>query len=74
MRVIIDNKKIGENIKNLRLENNMNLDELSSVTGIEKNILINYELGKKQLNIKNLIIVCNYFRIKIDDLVSYQII
>ena len=74
MRVIIDNKKIGENIKNLRLENNMNLDELSSVTGIEKNILINYELGKKQLNIKNLIIVCNYFRIKIDDLVSYQIL
>ena len=74
MRVIIDNKKIGDNIKNLRLENNMNLDELSSVTGIEKNILINYELGKKQLNIKNLIIVCNYFRIKIDDLVSYQII
>ena len=74
MRVIIDNKKIGENIKNLRLENNMNLDELSSVTGIAKNNLINYELGKKQLNIKNLIIVCNYFRIKIDDLVSYQII
>lgn len=74
MRVIIDNKKIGENIKNLRIENNMNLDELSSVTGIEKSILINYELGKKQLNIKNLIIVCNYFRIKIDDLVSYQII
>ena len=74
MRVIIDNKKIGENIKNLRSKNNMNLDELSSVTGIEKNILINYELGKKQLNIKNLIILCNYFRIKIDDLVSYQII
>lgn len=74
MRVIIDNKKIGENIKNLRLENNMNLDELSSVTGIAKNILINYELGKKQLNIKNLIIVCNYFKKKIDDLVSYQII
>ena len=74
MRVIIDNKKIGENIKNLRLENNMNLDELSSVTDIAKNILINYELGKKQLNIKNLIIVCNYFKIKIDDLVSYQII
>ena len=69
MRVIIDNKKIGENIKNLRLENNMNLDELSSVTGIAKNILINYELGKKQLNIKNLIIVCNYFKKKIDDLV-----
>lgn len=74
MRVIIDNKKIGENIKNLRLENNMNLDELSSVTGIAKNNLINYELGKKQLNIKNLIIVCNYFKIKIDDLVSYQIL
>ena len=74
MRVIIDNKKIGENIKNLRLENNMNLDELSSVTGIAKNNLINYELGKKQLNIKNLIIVSNYFKIKIDDLVSYQII
>ena len=74
MRVRINNKKIGENIKNLRLENNMNLDELSSVTGIAKNNLINYELGKKQLNIKNLIIVCNYFKIKIDDLVSYQII
>ena len=74
MRVIINNKEIGNNIKELREKNNNSLDDLSLMTGIAKNNLINYESGKRQISIEEVIIICNLFNVKIDDFVSYQII
>lgn len=74
MRVIINNKEIGNNIKELREKNNNSLDDLSLMTGIAKNNLINYESGKRQISIEEVIILCNLFNVKIDDFVSYQII
>ena len=44
------------------------------MTGIAKNNLINYESGRKQISIKEVIILCNLFNVKIDDFVSYQVI
>ena len=74
MRVIINNKEIGNNIKLLRDNNNITVDDLSLLAGIAKNNLINYESGKKQISIGDLILICNYFNVKIDSLVSYCII
>ena len=74
MRVIINNKEIGNNIKALRGKNNNSLDDLSLMTGIAKNNLINYESGKRQISIEEVIILCNLFNVKIDDFVYYQII
>ena len=74
MRVIINNKEIGNNIKELREKNNNSLDDLSLMTGIAKNNLINYESGKRQISIEEVIILCNLFNVKIDDFISYQII
>ena len=74
MRVIINNKEIGNNIKELRGKNNNSLDDLSLMTGIAKNNLINYESGKRQISIEEVIILCNLFNVKIDDFVYYQII
>ena len=74
MRVIINNKEIGNNIKELREKNNNSLDDLSLMTGIATNNLINYESGKRQISIEEVIILCNLFNVKIDDFVSYQII
>lgn len=74
MRVIINNKEIGNNIRLLREKNNNSLDDLSLMTGIAKNNLINYESGRKQISIKEVIILCNLFNVKIDDFVSYQVI
>lgn len=74
MRVIINNKEIGNNIKILREKNNNSLDDLSLMTGIAKNNLINYESGKRQISIEEVIILCNLFNVKIDDFVSYQVI
>ena len=74
MRVIINNKEIGNNIKMLRDNNNITVDDLSLLAGIAKNNLINYESGKKQISIGDLILICNYFNVKIDSLVSYSII
>ncbi len=74
MRVIINNKEIGNNIRILREQNNKSIDELSLLAGIAKNNLINYESGKRQISIKEVIILCNLFNVKIDDFVSYQVI
>ena len=63
MRVIINNKEIGNNIKELREKNNNSLDDLSLMTGIAKNNLINYESGKRQISIKEVIILCNLFNV-----------
>lgn len=74
MKVIINNKEIGNNIKELRENRNMTIDSLSLLAGIAKNKLINYESGNKQITVDDLILICNYFNIKIDSLISYQII
>ena len=74
MRVIINNKEIGNNIKELRGKNNNSLDDLSLMTDIAKNNLISYESGKRQISIEEVIILCNLFNVKIDDFISYQII
>lgn len=74
MRVIINNKEIGNNIKKIREKNNVSIDDLSLLAGIAKNTLINYESGKKQITIDDLILICNHFNVTIDSMVSYQII
>ena len=74
MRVIINNKVIGNNIKKLREKNNVSLDDLSLLAGIAKNTLMNYESGIKQITINDLIFICNHFNVTIDSMVSYQII
>lgn len=61
-------------VTELREKNNNSLDDLSLMTGIAKNNLINYESGKRQISIEEVIILCNLFNVKIDDFVSYQII
>lgn len=74
MRVIINNKEIGKNIKTLRENNNVSIEDLSLLAGIAKNTLMNYELGNKQITIDDLILICNHFNVTIDSMVSYQII
>lgn len=74
MRVIINNKEIGKNIKKIREKNNVSLDDLSLLEGIAKNTLMNYESGNKQITINDLIFICNHFNVTIDSMVSYQII
>lgn len=74
MRVIINNKEIGNNIKKIREKNNVSIDDLSLLAGIAKNTLINYESGKKQITIDDLILICNHFNVTIDSMFSYQII
>lgn len=74
MRVIINKKEIGNNIKLLREKNKMTVDDLSLILNINRIVLLDYEKGLKQINIRDVIVLCNYFNIKIDDFVSYQVI
>ena len=74
MRVVINNEEIGNRIKTIREKANISLNDLSKNIGISKNVLMLYEEGNKQINITNVIKICNYFNEKIDNLVSYKIL
>ena len=74
MKIIINNEVIGKNIKSLREKNNISIDELSFLAGISKNRLINYEDGYKNINVKDIISLCNFFNIPIDSIVAYMIL
>ena len=74
MRVVINNEEIGNRIKTIREKANISLNDLSKNIGISKNVLMLYEEGNKQINITNVIKICNYFNEEIDNLVSYTIL
>jgi len=74
MRVVINNEEIGNRIKTIREKANISLNDLSKNIGISKNVLMLYEEGNKQVNINNIIKICNYFNEEIDNLVSYTIL
>lgn len=74
MRVVINNEEIGNRIKTIREKANISLNDLSKNIGISKNVLMLYEEGNKQVNVNNIIKICNYFNEEIDNLVSYTIL
>ena len=63
-------KKLGENIKQLRIENNMSVKELSQKTGIRIPYLYKIEQGKAYgvCIEKHLYKICCVFKIKMSDL------
>lgn len=63
-------KKLGENIKKLRIENNMSVKELSQKTGIRIPYLYKIEQGKAYgvCIEKHLYKICCVFKIKMSDL------
>ena len=63
-------KKLGENIKQLRIENNMSVKELSQKAGIRIPYLYKIEQGKAYgvCIEKHLYKICCVFKIKMSDL------
>ncbi|MGR8823417.1 helix-turn-helix domain-containing protein [Leuconostoc citreum] len=57
-------------LKELRKNRNVILDEVSSVTGINRATLNRYENGNTEPNIKTLIKLADYFNVSIDYLVG----
>ena len=73
MRVLLNNIKIGENIHNARMNKNISINQLSNEIEISEETLTNYEAGKKLPNLENCIKICNYFQMRLDDLLVYNL-
>lgn len=59
----------ANNLKNLRQQNNLTQSELGNKLDITKQIISNYENGKKLPNLYTVIKISNYFNCSIDSLV-----
>jgi len=58
--------KPANRLKELRLENNLTIDELSNKVGIPKISLVKYENGVIFLRVSDLIKLAHYFDCRID--------
>lgn len=61
------------NLKKLRNENNLTLDQLSKEVEISNPLLSNYEQGKVNPPIKNLFKLADYFGVSIDYLLGHEV-
>ena len=60
----------GERLKQLRTEKNITQRELADYLGIATNAYQNYEYDKRDMNIKSLTVLADYFDCSIDYLVG----
>ena len=68
-----DNKILGSNIKNLRNNKKISLEELSTELDISIDNLGNYENGSKNIPITELLKFANFFEVSVDQLVGFRI-
>ena len=61
-----------KNLKLLRKEKKLTLEELSKIIGISNQMLSNYELGKVNPPLELIIKLSNYFNCSIDYLLGHQ--
>lgn len=73
MKVVFDMQKIGNQIQHYRSINNISIIELSKKIDISKDILNKYESGKRVPSIYDLIKICNFYSIKPEDIIIYEI-
>ena len=63
-------KEFKENLYNLRKENNLNQENLSKILDVSQSCISQWELGKKEPTLSNIIKICKYFGISADDLLG----
>ena len=60
----------SERIKNLRRKNSMTQEGLGKVIGVKPDAIYTYEKGKAYPEVRNLIILADYFGVSLDYLVG----
>jgi transcriptional regulator with XRE-family HTH domain len=61
---------VSENLKRLRKEHHLSCEDLAKVVGITRQAYNNYELKTKQITINSLMILSNFYKVSIDELVG----
>lgn len=74
MKINFDKKMTGEKLKSYRLKKGLSISYLSDLTGISPSSIRNCENGKSSLTIRNLVVLCDFFKKSIDETLAYVII
>ena len=61
-------KKIGENLRNQRLKRKMTLRYMSKEMGVGFDIIDQFEMGKRNIQLEDMNIFANFFHVSIDTL------
>ncbi len=59
-------------LKELRIENNLGQVELAKAIGVSKGVISLWENGLREPNMYSLILLANFFKISIDELVGLK--
>lgn len=79
-KMILDIKKLGKNLKKLRIDSDFSQRELAEKMGQlygltwNKAMISKWESGKTVMNLENLVAYSKYFDVKIDKLLYENII
>ncbi len=74
MTIEIDFKAIGLNVQKHRKIIDLQLDEFSNKTGINKQRLRTIENGSKTIKLIEIIAICNQLGVKLQDIIVYKVI
>lgn len=61
---------IGEIIAELRMDKDMNQEDLASILNISRSTLANWESGNRRIDIETLVIIADYFGVSCDYLLG----
>lgn len=63
---LLDNKRIGKNLKDLRARKKKTISDLSNETGLKESALRNYECGIRIPNYKAMFTLADYYGTTVD--------
>ncbi len=58
--------KICENLKELRLENNLTQEQIAKILKVSRVVYNRYENGKREISVEFLIILADYYQVTLD--------
>lgn len=70
----IDRIKIGRQIKLLRMNDNLSINEYSKKIDISVYVLKRIEEGRLLIKLKDLVKICNYYKINMTYFLSYKML
>lgn len=68
---LLDVTIIAGNIHQLRLAANLSQSELAKKLNVTQSAICSWELGQRYPKLINILAICNFFDVKVDDLIGF---
>ena len=65
-----NNLFISENLKRLRLANNLSTVQVAQIIGKSRQGYVNYESGAREISIHDLITLSGFYNVRVDDIIG----